>query len=106
MSKNLWIKVADLNAAAPIALPANDIRRLAADWGTDEDLNAWDNILTLADEFFEFSQGPVRQQALRRWHDLVLAVGNYKRQTGRIKAPRFAPAPVVRAPDPPDRIVI
>jgi hypothetical protein len=106
MSQERLIQIGELGVPCPIALPRRDIARLANGWGRAEDWDAWANIVTLADEFLAVSD-TTNQTNSRRWHDLVMAVGNYKRQTGRIKAPRFAsPDPIARRPNPPDQFAI
>ena len=63
----------------PAALPGltnKRIRNLASRWN---DTGLWGDIEYLADRFLAASDGEVDL----RWHHLVLAVGNFKRQGGR-----------------------
>jgi hypothetical protein len=67
-----------------LGVPAERIRRLADSWS---DGGLWDDIVFLALRTWEAGDDDERRM---RWHHLVMAVGNFKRQSGR----RLQPAPI------------
>jgi hypothetical protein len=62
---------------AAIALTREQLRDLARPWN---DGGLWDDILWLALLAWDATGEPDRSL---RWHHLVMAVGNFKRQQGR-----------------------
>ena len=58
-------------------LTGERVGRLAANWS---DGGLWDDVLLLADRFWQVDEP---RERVVRWHHLVLAVGNFKRQSGR-----------------------
>jgi hypothetical protein len=70
-----------------LGVPAERIRMLGASWS---DGGLWDDIAFLAQRTWEAGDDDERRM---RWHHLVMAVGNFKRQGGR----RLRPAPVAPA---------
>jgi hypothetical protein len=67
---------ADGSSALP-GLTRTAVERLSADW---DDGGLWRDVLFLADRFWQARDEELR---LLRWHHLVLAVGNFKRENGR-----------------------
>jgi hypothetical protein len=73
-------------------LPLLD-RAVITRWsGCWDDSGLWDDVRTLANRFWAARND---DEARLRWHHLVLAVGNFKRQDGR----RLKPPPVPPLPD-------
>ncbi|HVX21285.1 MAG TPA: hypothetical protein VHB02_08055 [Acidimicrobiales bacterium] len=90
----LRLSVTDLGPAQPIGLPPNSIGQLAEAWGGSGNWRAvWGDIEYLASRLFEVegSQNQESGEIHRRWHHLVLAVGNFKRQAGMIEPTQLAP---------------
>ncbi len=73
----------------PLGLSAERIRTLASTW---DDGGLWDDIAWLA---LLAWTADGEQERLMRWHHLVMAVGNFKRQGGRRLHPS-AISPVIR----------
>lgn len=70
-----------------LGVPAERIRALGDSWS---DGGLWDDILWLALQAWAASGGEQRRM---RWHHLVMAVGNFKRQGGRrLRPARISPA--------------
>jgi hypothetical protein len=70
-----------------LGFTCDELQALAEKW-SDEGL--WNDILWLSLQFWEASDESERTM---RWHHLVMAVGNFKRQAGRgLHPPRIAPA--------------
>lgn len=67
-------------------LPGLTPARAAALAGTWEDGGLWEDVMWLSRQCWR--GGTPEQQALR-WHHFVLAVGNFKRQAGRMSPPRI-----------------
>lgn len=70
-----------------LGVPADRIRALGEAWS---DGGLWDDILFLA--LLAWTATDDRERRMR-WHHLVMAVGNFKRQNGRrLRPPRVSPA--------------
>jgi hypothetical protein len=66
-----------LGAPSLPSLTSTAVNQLSSSW---DDGGLWDDVLFLADRFWDASE---QESRLIGWHHLVLAVGNFKRQTGR-----------------------
>lgn len=77
----------DVNWADLHELPGLTISTLHRIGGTWSDGGLWDDVIFLANRFWDANTNDVR---LICWHHLVLAVGNFKRQPGR----RLRPVPL------------
>jgi len=87
-----------------LGIPVERIRALGDAWS---DGGLWDDILWLADSAWTAPEDDERRM---RWHHLVMAVGNFKRQNGRRLrpariAPAFVTAPAARPTDSASRKV-
>lgn len=71
-------------------LDSDTIRRWAGTW---DDGGLWGDVEVLADRFWTSADGTER---LTGWHHLVLAVGNFKRESGRRLRPAWLPLPLTR----------
>jgi hypothetical protein len=70
-----------------LGIPSDRIRALGETWS---DGGLWDDILYLAELAWEAADEPGRRM---RWHHLVMATGNFKRQNGRrLRPSRLSPA--------------
>src|SRR5580658_1943668 len=67
-----------------LGIDRDSLRDLGEDWA---DGGLWDDVLWLALRFWDATDEVARR---RRWHHLVMAVGNFKRQRGR----RLQPSPI------------
>jgi hypothetical protein len=64
----------------------------------------WDDILWLADGVWKATEDDERRI---RWHHLVMAIGNFKRQNGRrLRPARIAPTPATATAARPDRFCV
>jgi hypothetical protein len=73
------------------ALTCAAVKNLISGWN---DRGLWEDVRILADRFLEASGS--EEEALR-WHHLVMAVGNFKRQPGRRLRPASLCKPATRA---------
>jgi hypothetical protein len=78
------------------------VRNLISGWN---DGGLWDDVLFLADRFLEARSG--EEEQVLRWHHLVMAVGNFKRQSGRRLRPPSPRGLTARSPvGRPERLVV
>jgi hypothetical protein len=78
-----------------IGIDCDVLEKLGEDWGDD---GLWDDILWLADRAWGATHEVERRVT---WHHLVMAVGNFKRQTNRRLHPaRLWEAKLTHAPRP------
>jgi hypothetical protein len=81
-----------------LGVPVERIRAFGDAWS---DGGLWDDILWLADGVWKATEDDERRI---RWHHLVMAIGNFKRQNGRrLRPARIAPTPAAATAARPDR---
>jgi hypothetical protein len=84
-----------------LGVPVERIRAVGGAWS---DGGLWDDVLLLADLAWTAPDDGERRM---RWHHLVMAVGNFKRQNGRrLRPARIATAPVTVLHIRPDRFCV
>jgi hypothetical protein len=84
-----------------LGVPVEKIRAFGSTWS---DGGLWDDILWLADQAWTAPDDGERRM---RWHHLVMAVGNFKRQNGRrLRPARIAVDPVASLAASRDRFCV
>lgn len=71
-----------LRAVTELPLSPNAITALSAAWGGENAVRAWSDIEWVAQQFMNRASSH-QVDATITWHHLVVAVGNFKRSTGR-----------------------
>lgn len=79
-----------MSVQSETALPNLTAAKAIALEGTWDDGGLWEDVMWLSRQCW--SEGSADQFALR-WHHFVLAVGNFKRQAGRMLPPRISEMP-------------
>ena len=84
-----------------LGIPVERIRTFGDAWS---DGGLWDDILWLADGVWKATEDDERRM---RWHHLVMAIGNFKRQNGRrLRPARIAPTRATATAARPDRFCV
>jgi len=105
--RKLRLKVEYVKPVGAVSLEPGDLARLSGDWGSGGGWDgAWEDIRYLARLVFAACQQSDKTAALSRWHHLLLAVGNYKRQAGMVTPPNIAPKGFESSPAPTSQFVV